>query len=114
MHVLPFADAIVSSLTKVFSGDSNVMGGRYSILRYVVTQPLLTGRSLILNPQGRFYEAIKKAMEEDYEDKYWLEDAIFMERNSRDFVSRIERINGNAEAICEVLRVSPTGKCSGR
>lgn len=28
VHVLPFADIVVSSLTKVFSGDSNVMGGR--------------------------------------------------------------------------------------
>lgn len=29
VHVLPYADVVVSSLTKVFSGDSNVMGGRY-------------------------------------------------------------------------------------
>lgn len=28
VHVLPYADIVVSSLTKVFSGDSNVMGGR--------------------------------------------------------------------------------------
>lgn len=28
VHVLPYADVVVSSLTKVFSGDSNVMGGR--------------------------------------------------------------------------------------
>ena len=28
VNVLPFADVVVSSLTKVFSGDSNVMGGR--------------------------------------------------------------------------------------
>ena len=28
VHVLPDADVVVSSLTKVFSGDSNVMGGR--------------------------------------------------------------------------------------
>lgn len=28
VHVLPAADVVVSSLTKVFSGDSNVMGGR--------------------------------------------------------------------------------------
>ena len=27
VHVLPFADVVVTSLTKVFSGDSNVMGG---------------------------------------------------------------------------------------
>lgn len=29
VSVLPYADIVVSSLTKVFSGDSNVMGGRY-------------------------------------------------------------------------------------
>jgi len=28
VHVLPYADIVVSSLTKVFSGESNVMGGR--------------------------------------------------------------------------------------
>jgi len=29
VHVLPYADIIVSSLTKIFSGDCNVMAGRY-------------------------------------------------------------------------------------
>ena len=28
VNVLPYADIVVSSLTKVFSGESNVMGGR--------------------------------------------------------------------------------------
>jgi cystathionine beta-lyase/cystathionine gamma-synthase len=32
-----------------------------------------------------------------------------MERNSRDFVLRNERINSNAEAICNVLRSHPRG-----
>lgn len=49
-------------------------------------------------------------MVEEYEDNLWPEDAIFLERNSRDFVSRIERINVNAEAICLTLRASPGGK----
>lgn len=49
-------------------------------------------------------------MVEDYEDNYWAEDAIYMERNSRKFVSRIERINTNAEAIGHALRDSPIGK----
>lgn len=31
VEVLPFADIVVSSLTKVFSGSSNVMGGRYAL-----------------------------------------------------------------------------------
>ena len=48
-------------------------------------------------------------MKQDYEDNYWPEDAIYMERNSRDFVSRIDRINTNAEAICEKLKASPVG-----
>ncbi len=29
VEVLPYADIVVSSLSKVFSGDANVMGGRY-------------------------------------------------------------------------------------
>lgn len=29
VEVMPYADIVVSSLTKVFSGDANVMGGRW-------------------------------------------------------------------------------------
>ncbi|KAH0543994.1 hypothetical protein FGG08_001761 [Glutinoglossum americanum] len=109
VHVLPFADAVVSSLTKVFSGDSNVMGG-----------------SCVLNPGSPLYTLLKDTLAAEYEDNYWAEDAIFMERNSRDFVSRIDRINVNAEAICDVLKAhrrvkevhypkcSPTRSCYER
>jgi cystathionine gamma-synthase len=86
-NVLPYADAIVSSLTKIFSGDSNVMGG-----------------SVVLNPQSRLYAELKDTVEKEYEDNYWAEDAVFMERNSRDFISRIERVNVNAEAITAALK----------
>jgi len=89
VHVLPFADVLVSSLTKIFSGESNVMGG-----------------SAILNPAGAYYGLLKKAWAAEYEDIYWHEDAVFMERNSRDFASRNKRINRNAEAICDVLKLS--------
>ena len=34
VSVLPYADIVVSSLTKVFSGDSNVMGGRYAVISF--------------------------------------------------------------------------------
>ncbi|KAF2429580.1 cystathionine gamma-synthase [Tothia fuscella] len=93
VNVLPYADVVVSSLTKVFSGDSNVMGG-----------------SAILNPNGPYYEQLKRTWSHEFQDNYWVEDAIFMERNSRDFVPRIERININAEAICDVLRLDPRVK----
>lgn len=65
---------------------------------------------MILNPLGRFYDRIKKRMDVEYEDNYWAEDALFMERNSRDFVSRIARINKNAEAICDCLKASRSGE----
>lgn len=93
VNVLPVSDIVVSSLTKIFSGDSNVMGG-----------------SAILNPEGRYYEALKRAMETTFEDTYWPEDVVFMERNSRDFLSRVVRINSNSEAICDSLRRSPLVK----
>ena len=70
--------------------------------------------SAILNPQGRYYSQLKQIWSQTYEDNYWAEDAIFLERNSRDFVARVERINANAEAICEVLRAHPKGKMNQR
>lgn len=93
INALPYADVVVSSLTKVFSGDSNVMGG-----------------SCVLNPQSRLYDTLKQTMIHEYEDNYWAEDAIFMERNSRDFVSRCGRINVNAEAMASSLQESPLVK----
>jgi cystathionine gamma-synthase len=93
VNVLPFADIVVSSLTKIFSGDCNVMGG-----------------SAIFNPNSRYYTALKTWARTEYEDTYWPEDVMFMERNSRDLVSRVDRINANAEAICDVLRGSPLVK----
>lgn len=63
----------------------------------------------MLNPKARNYKTLKRAWDEDYEDNHWAEDSIFLERNSRDFVSRIERTNVNAEALCEILRAHPRG-----
>lgn len=91
INVLQYADILVSSLTKIFSGDCNVMGG-----------------TAVFNPDSRYHGCLKDAMNhgQDFEDTYWPEDVIFMERNSRDFADRIDRINTNAEAICQVLRSS--------
>lgn len=86
VDVMPYADMAASSLTKIFSGDSNVMGG-----------------SLILNPKSPQYAALKAALEGDYEDNYYPEDAVYMERNSRDYRGRIRRVNNNAFAITEYL-----------
>ena len=43
-------------------------------------------------------------MSSNYEDVYFDEDAVFMERNSRDFRRRITVVNKNTEAVCDFLR----------
>lgn len=93
IDVLHAADIVVTSLTKIFSGDANVMGG-----------------AAVLNPRRRYYGDLKEAMRTIYEDTLWPEDVVFLERNSRDFLERVDRINVNAEAICDVLHQSPLVK----
>jgi cystathionine gamma-synthase len=93
VNALPYVDIVVSSLTKIFSGDSNVMAG-----------------SAAYNPHGQYYRALKRVLAREYEDNLWVEDAIFLERNSRDFMSRIQRINATTEAITEQLKASPLSK----
>ncbi|KKK15656.1 hypothetical protein ARAM_000661 [Aspergillus rambellii] len=90
INVLPHADIVVSSLTKIFSGDSNVMGG-----------------SAVLNPHGQYYKLLNDTFTREYEDILWTEDAVFLERNSRDFVARIEKINNTTEDITAMLKDSP-------
>ncbi|KAJ2063209.1 Cystathionine gamma-synthase [Coemansia sp. S155-1] len=89
VDVLSWADVVVSSLTKVFSGDSNVMGG-----------------SIVLNPNRSLYSSLRTAMGTVFEDLMWCEDAVFLERNSRDFMKRVPGINRNALAVAELLRAS--------
>lgn len=90
IHVLPYADLVASSLTKVFSGDSNVMGG-----------------SLIINPSSRYYLQLKGYFDAEYEDCFWAEDALYLERNSRDFAERSAKINDTALAALNLLSNSP-------
>ncbi|CAN3355644.1 cystathionine gamma-synthase [Diutina catenulata] len=90
IHVLPFADMVASSLTKVFSGDSNVMAG-----------------SLILNPDSRYYPELKRFFDDEYEDIFWVEDALYLERNSRDFAQRAHKIDSTASRVAHLLDESP-------
>ena len=113
VNVLPYADIVVSSLTKVFSGESNVMGGRFVHPASLDTlfSSLLTTRlaSIALNPKAPHYALLKKDLKTKYKDNLWVEDAIFLERNSRDFISRIQRINVNAEVVYNLLLSHPRG-----
>jgi cystathionine gamma-synthase len=59
---------------------------------------------MVLNPNSVHYNKLRAKLGEVYEDSYWGEDAIYMERNSRDFQRRINIINKNTLAIAQFLR----------
>ena len=92
VNLLGHCHLLVSSLTKVFSGDSNIMGG-----------------SLVVNPASAAAPDIVQAIQSMYIDAVWGQDAIFLERNSRIFKQRIQIINENAEKLCDAIRNHPKG-----
>ncbi|KAK0206985.1 pyridoxal phosphate-dependent transferase [Desarmillaria ectypa] len=86
VQLLPYADIVVCSLTKIISGLANVMGG-----------------ALLLNPASPYYSAFKAHIEKTYLDTYFSEDAICLEANTRDIKQRIAIVDKNAEAVADYL-----------
>lgn len=86
IDTISYSDISVSSLTKLFSGDCNVMAG-----------------DLVLNVNAPFFADFDRVLREQYVDALWAEDAIYLERNSRDFYDRNQRINANAAALVDLL-----------
>ncbi|KAI9298160.1 PLP-dependent transferase [Neoconidiobolus thromboides FSU 785] len=87
INVSEVADIMVSSLTKIFSGDSNVMGG-----------------SLVVSSKSKHYNMLKRGLNQLYEDLLWYEDILFLERNSRTFETRVKKINQSTEILCDYLK----------
>ncbi|KAJ7861806.1 pyridoxal phosphate-dependent transferase [Mycena olivaceomarginata] len=86
VQLFPYCDVVVSSLTKLFSGMGNVICG-----------------GMMLNPASQFYGQFKAHMEATYEDSLFDSDALVLEMNSREFVSRTATTNRNAEALADML-----------
>ncbi|KIO34442.1 hypothetical protein M407DRAFT_218652 [Tulasnella calospora MUT 4182] len=86
VDVMKYSDIVVTSLTKVFSGRCNVMGG-----------------SLVLNPQRSHYNLLRDHLKTTYKELCWHEDVVCLEVNSRHFARRIDVINRNAEAVADWL-----------
>ncbi|RYP50402.1 hypothetical protein DL768_004077 [Monosporascus sp. mg162] len=86
VDILQLVDVVVTSLTKLFSGACNVMGG-----------------SAILNPQSRHYGKLQEILSDIFEDTYFPEDAKVMARNCADFPQRVKRINRNTQDVANVL-----------
>ncbi|KAI1067763.1 hypothetical protein LB507_010463 [Fusarium sp. FIESC RH6] len=89
--IVSYCDVVCTSLTKMFSGSCNVMGG-----------------SVALNPQSRLSPTMKQLLKDGFCDTYFPLDAIVMEKNSADFEQRVITASENAERTVKILRNHPS------
>ena len=88
---LAAADVTVISLTKFFSGTSDVMAG-----------------ALIINPAAPFATHFRKQINDIHEpEAFHPADIIQLETDSRDCRERVEQINRTALEVCEYLSRNP-------
>jgi cystathionine gamma-synthase len=88
--VLPYADVVVTSLTKYFSGYGDVLAG-----------------SAMLNSASKHANRIRAELCDDFEDMLIDADAEVLEKNSRDVRERVSVINSNAEILAKRLSQHP-------
>jgi len=85
-NVLPFADMVVTSLTKYFSGYGDVLAG-----------------CVTLNPQSPHAAVLRKGLSADFEELMIDADAEVLEKNSRDVRERVGIINYSAQILADRL-----------
>lgn len=90
VNVFPHADLVVTSLTKAFSGEGDVMAG-----------------GLAVHGEGPFGAEFAAAAARNFDDLFWDDDALVLEQNSRDFEARVFQSNATSEALCEWLAEQP-------
>ena len=80
------ADVVTTSLTKYFSGTSDVLAG-----------------SLVLNRLSPFHGTFSSYLKKHFDDTLWGEDAVVLEKNSRDYENRVARINESGRSLAMYL-----------
>ncbi|KAK0111852.1 hypothetical protein ONS96_001120 [Cadophora gregata f. sp. sojae] len=92
VDVLPYVDVVVSSLTKMFSGASNVTGG-----------------SVVINPNSRHYDEIKSFLTVQHKGVVCFPpDMAVLKQNSVNMAERVHRSNANTLPVIDLLRNHPT------
>lgn len=86
VDLLPYVDILITSLTKIFSGYSDVMGG-----------------SVVVNPRSPYYETIIARLTALYEEANFPLDVVTLARNCADFVPRVHRCNLNTLSVLNLL-----------
>ncbi|TWU76944.1 hypothetical protein ED733_007089 [Metarhizium rileyi] len=86
LDILAQGDLLLTSLTKSFSGRSDVLGG-----------------SIVLNPLSPHYAELSKRFTESHHNQLFAADAAVLLSNSEDYFERTSRLNDNARAMAEFL-----------
>ncbi|MCJ1247551.1 hypothetical protein MMC30_004765 [Trapelia coarctata] len=86
VDLLGAADIVVTSLTKSFSGYSDVMGA-----------------SAVLSPSSSLYPELKPLFRDSYHNDLFALDAETLEQNSRDYLPRSTILNANAARLVAYL-----------
>lgn len=87
INTLPFSDITVTSLTKYFSGEGNVLAG-----------------SLTVNPDSRFAKVLHEHFAATFEETLGDDDVAVLESNSSNFSERMQKTNDNASDLADFLR----------
>ncbi len=90
LNVLPYADLVVTSLTKYFSGRGDVLAG-----------------SLVINPAGRHADRLRKVICDDFEELLCDMDAEVLLENSNDLEQRVQMTNSSAQRLALFLAAHP-------
>ncbi|MEP3480731.1 MAG: PLP-dependent transferase [Fuerstiella sp.] len=87
IHTLPFSDITVTSLTKYFSGEGNVLAG-----------------SLTVNPNGKFANDVHQHFSKTFEESLCDHDVEVLEANSSNLQQRIRTTNETSLQLANFLK----------
>ncbi len=90
VDVFEYADLVTTSLTKYFSGKSDVLAG-----------------AIILNNSSPFVDRLRNALVNENGNGLWDGDAIALLENSRDYHNRMQRVNETAPKLVSWLEEHP-------
>ncbi|KAM3064755.1 hypothetical protein ACMFMF_011750 [Clarireedia jacksonii] len=91
LDLMPYVDVMLTSLTKMFSGASDVTGG-----------------SVIVNPASRDYNTVQQALQSRYQPAFIFPlDTKALKHNSQHVRWRAQRCNENALAVAQMLHGHP-------
>ncbi|KAE8136498.1 pyridoxal phosphate-dependent transferase [Aspergillus pseudotamarii] len=91
VDALPYVDVMMSSLTKTFSGFSNVTGG-----------------SLVINPSSRHRQTLHNIISAQYENIYFPLDVEVIAKNSKNMSWRVRQCSQNTLPLVKLLQSHPS------